>query len=51
MKISDQIRQRIESAISSGELLPGDAIDDAALSFKPKAFSRARLAAGALLQK
>lgn len=32
MKISDQIRQRIESAIASGELLPGDAIDDSALA-------------------
>ena len=32
MKVSDQIRQRIEAAISSGELLPGDAIDDTALA-------------------
>jgi DNA-binding GntR family transcriptional regulator len=32
MKVSDQIRLRIESAISSGELLPGDAIDDVALA-------------------
>lgn len=32
MKVSDQIRQRIEEAIASGELLPGDAIDDAALA-------------------
>jgi DNA-binding GntR family transcriptional regulator len=32
MKVSDQIRMRIESAIASGELLPGDAIDDVALA-------------------
>jgi DNA-binding GntR family transcriptional regulator len=32
MKVSDQIRLRIESAIASGELLPGDAIDDVALA-------------------
>lgn len=32
MKVSDQIRLRIEEAISSGELLPGDAIDDVALA-------------------
>jgi DNA-binding GntR family transcriptional regulator len=32
MKLSDQIRIRIESAIASGELLPGDAIDDVALA-------------------
>jgi DNA-binding GntR family transcriptional regulator len=32
MKVSDQIRMRIESAIASGELLPGDAIDDIALA-------------------
>ena len=32
MKVSDQIRIRIESAIASGELLPGDAIDDVALA-------------------
>lgn len=32
MKVSDQIRHRIEEAIASGELLPGDAIDDAALA-------------------
>ena len=32
MKVSDQIRLRIEDAISSGELLPGDAIDDVALA-------------------
>jgi DNA-binding GntR family transcriptional regulator len=36
MKISDQIRLRIESAISSGELLPGDAIDDVALATQHK---------------
>ena len=36
MKISDQIRLRIESAISSGELLPGDAIDDVALASQHK---------------
>jgi DNA-binding GntR family transcriptional regulator len=32
MKVSDQIRMRIESATASGELLPGDAIDDIALA-------------------
>ena len=32
MKVSDQIRMRIESSIASGELLPGDAIDDVALA-------------------
>ena len=32
MKVSDQIRLRIEDAMSSGELLPGDAIDDVALA-------------------
>lgn len=32
MKVSDQIRQRIEEAITTGELLPGDAIDDLALA-------------------
>ena len=32
MKVSDQIRMRIDSAIASGELLPGDAIDDVALA-------------------
>jgi DNA-binding GntR family transcriptional regulator len=32
MKVSDQIRMRIESAIASGGLLPGDAIDDIALA-------------------
>jgi DNA-binding GntR family transcriptional regulator len=32
MKASDQIRLRIESAITSGELMPGDAIDDVALA-------------------
>lgn len=31
MKVSDQIRLSIEEAISSGELLPGDAIDEVAL--------------------
>jgi len=36
MKISDQIRLRIESAIASGELEPGDAIDDAALASQHK---------------
>ena len=37
MKVSDQIRLRIEDAISSGELLPGDAIDDVALAKSHKA--------------
>ena len=37
MKVSDQIRLRIEEAISSGELLPGDAIDDVALAKSHKA--------------
>ena len=32
MKVSDQIRMRIEAAIASGELLPGHAIDDVALA-------------------
>ena len=32
IKASDQIRARIEEAISSGQWLPGDAIDEAALS-------------------
>lgn len=32
MKVSDQIRQSIESAIASGELLPGDTVDDVALT-------------------
>jgi DNA-binding GntR family transcriptional regulator len=32
MKVSDQIRLLIEESISSGELLPGDAIDDVALA-------------------
>ena len=36
MKISDQIRLRIESAIATGELEPGDAIDDAALASQHK---------------
>lgn len=36
MKISDQIRLRIESAIASGELEPGDAIDDVALASQHK---------------
>jgi DNA-binding GntR family transcriptional regulator len=36
MKISDQIRLRIESAIAKGELEPGDAIDDAALASQHK---------------
>ena len=37
MKVSDRIRLRIEEAISSGELLPGDAIDDVALAKSHKA--------------
>ena len=36
MKVSDQIRLRIEEAISSGEWLPGDAINDVALAQKHK---------------
>lgn len=36
MKISDQIRLRIESAIASGELEPGDAIDEVALASQHK---------------
>ncbi|MFZ2737399.1 MAG: GntR family transcriptional regulator [Burkholderiaceae bacterium] len=32
MKVSDQIRQSIESAIACGELLPGDTVDDVALT-------------------
>ena len=32
MKVSDQSRSRNENAIASGELLPGDAIDDVALA-------------------
>ncbi len=36
MKISAQIRLRIESAIASGELEPGDAIDEVALASQHK---------------
>jgi len=36
MKVSDQIRLRIEEAIASGEWLPGDAINDVALAQKHK---------------
>ena len=32
MKVSDQIRLHLEEAISKGDLLPGDAIDESALS-------------------
>lgn len=32
MKVSDQIRFHLEEAISKGDLLPGDPIDEAALS-------------------
>ena len=32
MKVSEQIRSRLEEAIAAGELLPGDPIDEAALA-------------------
>ena len=32
MKVSEQIRSRLEAAIAAGELLPGDPIDEAALA-------------------
>ena len=32
MKVSDQIRLYLEEAISKGDLLPGDAIDESALA-------------------